>query len=98
MENQLVKFQQINEAAPKFLPVGIIKLMPIQSEDYLTGSLPFKTQTQTNFGLPISEPTYSLRTFQIKGVLVLRKLVEKEDFMCKIDLDAYTMAPIHPES
>jgi hypothetical protein len=37
--------------------------------------------------------------FKMEGVPALRELIEKDDFICKIDLkDAYTVVPIHPHS
>ena len=35
----------------------------------------------------------------MEGIPELRELIEKGDFMCKVDLkDVYTVVPIHPES
>jgi hypothetical protein len=35
--------------------------------------------------------------FKMEGVPALRELLEKDDYMCKLDLkDAYTVVPIHP--
>jgi hypothetical protein len=37
--------------------------------------------------------------FKMEGVPALRELIEKDDYICKIDLkDAYVVVPIHDDS
>lgn len=90
-----------NEAVKKFLSAGIIEEMPTQSSKFLSK---FFTIQEPNKRRPILDcqkinQFIQCEHFKMEGVPALRELIEKNDYMCKIDLkDAYTVVPIHPDS
>jgi hypothetical protein len=91
----------VNEAVGKFLSAGIIEPMPKNSEAFLSK---FFTIQEPNKRRPILDcqklnQHVQCEHFQMEGVPALRELIEKDDYICKIDLkDAYTVVPIHPHS
>ncbi|KAG1462143.1 hypothetical protein G6F46_009464 [Rhizopus delemar] len=93
--------QAVNEAVNKFLSAGIIEIMPTQSEKYLSKFFTIQESTKRRPILDCQRLNQHIQCehFKMEGVPALRELIEKGDFMCKIDLkDAYTVVPIHPES
>ncbi len=92
---------QVNIAVQKFLTGGMIEVSPTQNRNYLSNFFTLKEQTKHR---PISDcqklnSFIQVEHFKMEGVPALRELIEKDDYICKIDLkDAYVVIPIHPDS
>lgn len=93
--------QAVNEAVEKFLLSDIIEISPTQNQDYLSN---FFTIQEPNKRRPILDCQklnnyIQCQHFKMEGVPALREIMEKNDYICKIDLkDAYVVVPIHPHS
>ncbi|KAG0753936.1 hypothetical protein G6F24_012711 [Rhizopus arrhizus] len=93
--------QAVNEAVNKFLTAGIIEYMPNQSENYLSKFFTIQESTKRRPILDCQRLNQHIQCehFKMEGVPALREIIEKDDFLCKIDLkDAYTVVPIHQDS
>ncbi|CEP07322.1 hypothetical protein, partial, partial [Parasitella parasitica] len=91
----------VDAAVDKFLKAGIIYQSPTQSKDYLSN---FFTVQELTKRRPILDCTtlnkyLQIQHFKMEGIPALREIIEKDDYMCKIDLkDAYVVVPIHKDS
>jgi hypothetical protein len=93
--------QAVKEAANKFLTAGIIEYMPNQSENYLSKFFTIQESTKRRPILDCQRLNQHIQCehFKMEGVPALREIIEKDDFLCKIDLkDAYTVVPIQKDS
>jgi hypothetical protein len=94
--------QALDQAVDKFLKAKVIEEAPNQQENQFLSRL-FTIQEPTKIR-PILDCKrinnfIQCLHFKMEGIPALRDLVEKDDFMTKIDLkDAYTVVPIHPQS
>ncbi|KAG0844892.1 hypothetical protein G6F29_001721 [Rhizopus arrhizus] len=77
------------------------KISPDQNTDYLSN---FFTIQEPNKRRPILDcqkinQFIQCHHFKMEGVPALRELMEKNDYMCKLDLkDAYVVVGLHPQS
>ncbi|KAG1335721.1 hypothetical protein G6F62_006542 [Rhizopus arrhizus] len=89
------------QAVLKFLKTDIIEISPDQNTDYLSN---FFTIQEPNKRRPILDcqkinQFIQCHHFKMEGVPALRELMEKNDYMCKLDLkDAYVVVGLHPQS
>ncbi|KAG1406846.1 hypothetical protein G6F60_002626 [Rhizopus arrhizus] len=96
-----IEQQAVNEAVLKFLKTDIIEISPDQNTDYLSN---FFTIQEPNKRRPILDcqkinQFIQCHHFKMEGVPALRELMEKNDYMCKLDLkDAYVVVGLHPQS
>ncbi|KAG1138305.1 hypothetical protein G6F37_010754 [Rhizopus arrhizus] len=91
----------INSAVKKFLDGGMIEISPTQNRNFLSKffTLQEKTRRRPILDCQKLNSFIQVEHFKIEGVPALRELIERDDFICKIDLkDAYVVVPIHPES
>lgn len=91
----------VNEAVQKFLQANIIEISPTQSTEFLSN---FFTIQETTKRRPILDcqvinKYIQCHHFKMEGVPALRDIIEKNDYICKLDLkDAYVVTPIHKDS
>jgi hypothetical protein len=91
----------VNIAIQKFLRGGMIEVSPTQNKDYLSNFFTLQEQTKHRPILDCQKLNSFIQVehFKMEGVPALRDLIEKNDYICKIDLkDAYVVIPIHPDS
>lgn len=85
----------------KFLQAGIIEISPTQSKDYLSNFFTIQETTKRRPILDCQQINNYIQChhFKMEGVPALREIIERNDFICKLDLkDAYVVTPIHPNS
>ncbi|KAG0738623.1 hypothetical protein G6F57_012065 [Rhizopus arrhizus] len=91
----------VDAAIEKFIKAGIIYQSPTQNRDYLSN---FFTIEEPMKRRPILDCTnlnkfLQIQHFKMEGIPALRDIIEKDDYLCKIDLkDAYVVIPIHKDS
>lgn len=91
----------VDLAVQKFIKAGIITRSPSQSRDFLSTFFTIQEATKRR---PILNCTklnqfLQIQHFKMEGVPALRDIIEKDDFMCKVDLkDAYVVVPVHKAS
>ncbi|KAG1152788.1 hypothetical protein G6F37_001570 [Rhizopus arrhizus] len=91
----------INESVQKFLDGRMIEVSPTQLPRFLSK---FFTLQETTKRRPILDcqklnSFIQVEHFKMEGVPARRELMEKDDYICKIDLkDAYVVVPIHVDS
>ncbi|KAG2236264.1 hypothetical protein INT48_008624 [Thamnidium elegans] len=89
-----------DQAVENFLNAGIIKRSPTQNRDFLSTFFTIQEAKRR----PILNCTklnqfFQVQYFNMEGVPALRDTIEKDDYICKVDLkDAYVVVPIHKES
>ncbi|KAG0943812.1 hypothetical protein G6F29_011592 [Rhizopus arrhizus] len=91
----------VNAAVQKFLDGGIIEISPSQNRNFLSKFFTLQEKTKRRPILDCKQLNQFLQVehFKMEGVPALREIIEKDDYLCKIDLkDAYVVVPIHPES
>jgi hypothetical protein len=80
---------------------GIIEISPTQNRNCLSKFFTLQEQTKRRSILDCQtlNSLIQVEHFKMEGVSALRAVLEKDDYMCKVDLkDAYTVVPIHTES
>ena len=93
--------QAVEAAVTTFLQSGIIEISPNQDKRFLSN---FFTVQEPNKRRPILDcqklsKFVQCHHFKMEGIPALRELIDKDDFICKIDLkDAYVVVPIHADS
>lgn len=90
-----------DQAVQKHLQAGIIRPSPTQNKDYLSTFFTIQETTKRRPILNCSKLNQFLQVqhLNVEGVPALRDIVEKDDYICKVDLkDAYVVVPIHQES
>ncbi|KAG1043950.1 hypothetical protein G6F43_011537 [Rhizopus delemar] len=91
----------INEAIQKFLDGGMIEISPTQNRQFLSKffTLQEKTKRRPILDCQKLNSFIQVEHFKMEGVPALRELIEKDDYICKIDLkDAYVVVPMHVDS
>lgn len=91
----------VNEAVQKFLHAEIIELSPTQNTDFLSNFFTIQEATKRRPILDCQKINNFIQCqhFKMEGVPALRDIIEKNDFICKLDLkDAYVVTPIHQNS
>ncbi|KAG0768500.1 hypothetical protein G6F26_006016 [Rhizopus arrhizus] len=82
----------INEAVQKFLDGGMIEASPTQNRQFLSKFFTLQETTKRRPTLDCQKLNSFIQVehFKMEGVPALRELMEKDDYICKIDLkDAY---------
>ena len=93
--------QAVDQAVKKFLLAGIIEISPTQSRDYLSNFFTIQEATKRRPILDCKMINNYIQCshFKMEGVPALREIIEKNDYICKIDLkDAYVVVPLHQKS
>lgn len=101
LKSSLVEQSAIDTAVEKFLQAGIIQRSPTQNRQFLSTFFTIQEETKQRPILNCTKLNQFLQVqhFKMEGVPALRDILEKDDFLCKIDLkDAYVVVTIHPES
>lgn len=98
-----VEQQETNLAVEIFLTAGIIEECknPTFSNQFLSKFFTIQEPTKRRPILDCKKLNQFIQVqhFKMEGVPALRELIEKGDFIVKLDLkDAYTVVPIHPAS
>lgn len=91
----------VNEAISKFLEAGIVERSPIQDKGFLSNFFTIQEAKKRGPILNCQKLNQFLQYehFKMEEVPALREILEKNDYMYRIDLkDAYVMVPIHPHS
>ena len=91
----------VNEAISKFLEAGIVERPPTQGKGFLSNFFTIQEAKKRGPILNCQKLNQFLQYehFKMEEVPALREILEKNDYMYKIDLkDAYVMVPIHPHS
>ena len=91
----------VDEAVKKFLNSGIIEHSPFQCKSYLSKSFTVKGPNRRRPMLDCRNLNQYIQCnhFKMEGVPALRELLDKNDYICKLDLkDAYVVMPIHENS
>jgi hypothetical protein len=92
----IVDQMEVNKAVEKFLAAGIIEKSPTQSTAFLSTFFTIQEITKRGSILDCKKLNQYLQIehFKMEGVLALREILGKGDYMCKIDLkDAYVVVP-----
>jgi hypothetical protein len=79
----------------------MIEIAPTQNRNYLSKffTLQEKTKRRPILDCQKLNSFIQVEHFKMEGVPALRELIEKDDYICKVDLkDAYVVVPIHTES
>ncbi|KAG1041327.1 hypothetical protein G6F43_012107 [Rhizopus delemar] len=93
--------QAVNKAVDSFLKSKVIERSPTQDKRFLSQFFTIKEPNKIRPILDCRKINRFIQCnhFKMEGVPALRDIVEKEDFLTKIDLkDAYIVVPIHLES
>ncbi|KAG1526955.1 hypothetical protein G6F52_001971 [Rhizopus delemar] len=93
--------QAVNKVVDSFLKSKVIERSPTQDKRFLSQFFTIKEPNKIRPILDCRKINQFIQCnhFKMEGVPALRDIVEKDDFLTKIDLkDAYIVVPIHPES
>jgi len=90
-----------DDAVEKFLTAGVIEQSPTQNRDFLSTFFTIQEETKRRPILNCQKLNTFVQCqhFKMEGIPALRELIEKGDFIAKLDLkDAYTVVPLHEDS
>lgn len=93
--------EAVDIATQKFLKAGIIEISPSQNREYISNFFTIQEATKKRPILDCQRLNQNLQVqhFKREGIPAPRDIIEKDDYMCKIDLkDAYVVVPIHENS
>ena len=91
----------VDQAVEKFMTAGKIEISPSQSRDYLSNFFTIQEATKRRpiLDCKMINNYIQCHHFKMEGVPALREVIERNDFICKIDLkDAYVVVPLHQDS
>lgn len=91
----------MNEAVQKFLNADIIEISPTQNTDYLSNFFTIQEPTKRRSILDCQKINNYIQClhFKIEGIPELREIMEKNNYICKLNLkDAYVVVELHPQS
>lgn len=90
--------EAVNAAVKQFMEAGIIERSPSQNKDYLSNLFTVQEKTKRRPILDCQRLNTYIRCqhFNMEGIPALREIIEKNDYLTKIDLkDAYVVVPIN---